>query len=246
MTYTCLIIERDRLLSREVAREFPGFGFRPYPVQSSATALSILRQWKFDAALVDADGFGADYVDVLRRVHASYRSPLVMLSSAPDEQRQLLGLESGATDVIVKPASPRLICAKLTRLIESAGQPSSADTTGEVRIGPLLMDSQRGLAFIGDAPLKLTVQEFDLLFLLASHPGQFVDRETIVRTLRGTAESIGRGADVHVYRIRKKIRDRDVDTLRLDTIYGRGYCLTEQAPAVCSAVPLRSEPMPVA
>lgn len=240
MAYTCLIIERDRLLSREVEHEFPGFGFRPYPVQSTATALNILRHWKFDAALVDADGFGADYVDVLRRVHATYRSPLVMLSSVPDEQRQLLGLASGATAVIVKPVSPRLICAKLTRLIEAAGRPA-ADSSDEVRIGPLMMDAKRGLAFIGDAPLKLTVQEFDLLYLLALHPGQFVDRETIVRTLRGTAESIGRGADVHVYRIRKKIKDRDVDTLRLDTIYGRGYCLTEQAPAVCSAVPFGGE-----
>lgn len=241
MAYTCLIIERDRLLSREVEREFPGFGFRPYPVQSSATALTILRQWKFDAALVDADGFGADYVDVLRRVHATYRSPLVMLSSAADEQRQLLGLESGATAVIFKPISPRLICAKLTRLIESASQPS-ADSSDEIRIGPLMMDSKRGLAFVGDAPLKLTVQEFDLLYLLASHPGQFVDRATIVRTLRGTTESIGRSADVHVYRIRRKIKDRDVDTLRLDTIYGRGYCLTEQAPHANSASQPGREP----
>ncbi len=240
MAYTCLIIEHDRLLSREVEREFPGFGFRPYPVQSSATALSILRQWKFDAALVDADGFGADYVDVLRRVHATYRSPLVMLSSAPDEQRQLLGLESGATAVIVKPISSRLICAKLTRLIESAGRPAS-DSGDEIRIGPLMMDAKRGIAVIGDAPLKLTVQEFDLLYLLASHPGQFVDRETIVRTLRGTAESIGRSADVHVYRIRKKIKDRDVDTLRLDTIYGRGYCLTEQALSNGAGNPAGSE-----
>ncbi len=246
MAYTCLIIERERLLSREVEREFPGFGFRPYPVQSTATALNILRHWKFDAALVDADGFGADYVDVLRRVHATYRSPLVMLSSVNDEQRQLLGLESGATAVLVKPISPRLICAKLARLIESAGQPAAEVNDDEVRIGPLMMDARRGLAFVGDAPLKLTVQEFALLHLLAANPGQFVDRETIVRTLRGSAESIGRGADVHVYRIRKKLKDGGVHTLRLDTIYGRGYCLTEQALPERGAAPLHSESASVA
>jgi two-component system, OmpR family, response regulator ParR len=229
MTYTCLIIERDRLLSREVEREFPGFGFRPFPVQSSASALNILRQWQFDAALLDADGFGADYVDILRNVRATYHSPLVMLSSVHDEQRQLLGLESGATAVMAKPISPRLMCAKLARLIESAGhrpEPSS----DEVRLGPLLMDAKRGLAVVGEAPIKLTIQEFELLYLLASHPGQFVDRETIVRTLRGSAESIGRGVDVHVYRIRRKLKQNEVDSLRLDTIYGRGYCLTLQGP----------------
>jgi DNA-binding response OmpR family regulator len=230
MTYTCLIIERDRLLSREVEREFPGFGFRPFPVQSSASALNILRQWQFDAALLDADGFGADYVDILRNVRATYHSPLVMLSSVHDEQRQLLGLESGATAVIGKPISPRLMCAKLARLIESSGRRPDA-ASGEVRLGPLLMDAQRGLAVVGDAPLKLTIHEFELLYLLASHPGQFVDRETIVRKLRGTADSIGRGVDVHVYRIRRKLKLHDDDSLRLDTIYGRGYCLTLQGPA---------------
>lgn len=229
MAYTCLIVERDRSLSRSVEREFPGYGFRPYPVQSSPVALNLLQQWRFDAVLLDADSLGAGYVDVLQRLRRGSTAPVVMMSSASDEQGRLLGLESGATSVIVKPASSRLICAAMTRLIESAG-PKSDEVDPLTQLGPLLMDPKRGLAFIADVPLKLTVHEFELLHMLASRPGQFVDRESIVRVLRGNAESIGRGVDVHVYRIRRKFKEHHVDALRLDTIYGRGYCLTVREP----------------
>ena len=53
----------------------------------------------------------------------------------------------------------------------------------------------------------MTPHQFDLLFLLASNAGRFVDRETIALKLRGTTRSIGRSIDVHVYRIRRKLRD---------------------------------------
>ena len=229
MAYTCLILEQGYALSKSIEREFPGLGFRPYPVQSSPVAMNILQQWRFDAVLLDADSLGAGYVDILQRLRRGSNAPLVMMSSADDDQGRLLGLESGATSVIVKPASPRLICAALTRLIEAiANRPD--ESREFVQLGPLLMDSKRGLAFVAEAPLKLTVQEFALLHLLATQPGQFVDRESIVRALRGDATNVGRGVDVHVYRIRRKLKERQVDTLRLDTIYGRGYCLTLQEP----------------
>lgn len=242
MAHTCLIIERHRSLARLVTRDFPGYGMRPYSVQSSATALNILQQWKFDAALVDADGFGADYVEVLRQLRTCFPSPVVLLSSAQDEHGQLLGLESGATTVVIKPASSRLICANLTRLIEAAGH-KVEESDHEIRIGPLLMDAKRGLACVGASQLKLTIQEFELLYLLASRPGEFVDRATIVCKLRGSAQTIGRGTDVHVYRIRRKLKEHDVDALRLDTIYGRGYCLTLQGPSQPEAMSPNIESM---
>ena len=87
--------------------------------------------------------------------------------------------------------------------------------------------SSRATASVGDAPLALTTGEFELLLLLASRPGEFVHRDTIGRTL-GSAASAGEGrrsADMHVCRIRKKLRDAGARTLRVETVYGRGYCL---------------------
>ena len=152
-----------------------------------------------------------------------------MLLSAPrDEQEQIACLESGATEIVTKPASMRLIAAKLRRLIE-VGVREPEDDAPEITVGPLVMHARRGRATVNGVPLELTTHQFELLFLLASRVGQFVPRETIARALRGPLKEIGRSADVHVYRIRKKLRDHGIASLRLDTVYGRGYCLSVQS-----------------
>ena len=100
------------------AHALPAFGFRPFVARSAERALGILRQWHFDAALVDADGFGAGYVDVLQQLRPQFRSPVILLSTSQSEAQEILSLESGATEVVIKPASPRLLAAKMQRLIE--------------------------------------------------------------------------------------------------------------------------------
>jgi DNA-binding winged helix-turn-helix (wHTH) protein len=87
----------------------------------------------------------------------------------------------------------------------------------------------RGLATVDGVALPLTVHEFELLFLLASRAGQFVDREAIALRLHGRPEPNGRSADVHVYRIRRKLKAIGADRLRIDTVYGRGYLLSVDA-----------------
>jgi len=80
----------------------------------------------------------------------------------------------------------------------------------------------------GLTPLPLTTRELELLLLLlASRPGEFFHRDTIARTLGSPsgAGDVRRGADMHGYRIRRKLRDAGAGALSLDTVYGRGYCL---------------------
>ena len=224
MPYSCLIIEREA--AETATRELPEYGFRPFIARTSESALSIARQWTFDAAILDADSFGPGHVDVLRSLQPEFRSPVLVLSQPQDEREHIRCLESGATEVLIKPASASLVAAKLRRLIELGARANDGD---QVRVGPLSMHAHRGVATVDGAALSLTVHEFELLFLLASRAGQFVDREAIALRLRGTPEVGGRSADVHVYRIRRKLRALGVQRLRLDTVYGRGYMLTLDA-----------------
>jgi len=234
MPYSCLIIERHPDAGATAAHALPAFGFRPFVVRSAERALGMLREWHFDAALVDADGFGAGYVDVLQQLRPQFRSPVILLSTSQSEAQEILSLESGATDVVIKPASPRLLAAKMQRLIEVVHD--RAERPGErLQVGPLTMQAGSGLARVGDTALELTPHQFDLLFLLASNAGRFVDRETIALKLRGTARSIGRSIDVHVYRIRRKLRDSGIAGLRLDTVHGRGYLLDLSAQGAANA-----------
>ena len=236
MPYLCLILERDAPFAQALHRELPPFGFKPCFVDSGEAALAMMRQWRFDAVLLDADGLGPACLQVLRKLQAQTRIPVMLLSAPRDEQEQIACLESGATEIVTKPASMRLIAAKLRRLIE-VGVREPEDDAPEITVGPLVMHARRGRATVNGVPLELTTHQFELLFLLASRVGQFVPRETIAHALRGPLKEIGRSADVHVYRIRKKLRDHGIASLRLDTVYGRGYCLSVQ-----SVEPLEDDP----
>jgi DNA-binding response OmpR family regulator len=230
MPYLCLIIEPDEKVAEAIQREFPPLGCKPCIVPTCEAALVMMRQWRFDAVVLDGDAIDAPCPQSMRRLQPHPHVPLMLLSSRQDEQHQIAGLESGATEIVVKPASARLVGMKLRRLIEVCAREPQDDAT-EVVVGPLVMHPRSGHAAVGDVTLALTTHQFDLLLLLASRAGEFVPREMIARALRGPLKEIGRSADVHIYRIRKKLRKLGIASLRLDTVYGRGYCLSVQGSA---------------
>ena len=228
MRYLCLIIEPVATVAGRLRRELASFGFRPYAVDSCRAAMALLQQWRFDAVLLDAEGFGEHSAAAVRKLASRSRAPIALLSGPRDEATQLAWLDSGASDIVLQPASTQLLAAKLRRLIEA--QHGGDDEPSRIVVGPLSMDARRGSASIGGRALALTSHQFELLYTLATRLGEFVDRETIALALRSASAEAGRTADVHVYRIRKKLRAMGVNGLRLDTVYGRGYCLSLQPP----------------
>ena len=189
----------------------------------------MVQQWQFDAVIVDGDGHADTLLHLLPELRDRAHAPIVVVWSDGGERRQIEALQVGATEVIVKPASPRLIAAKLHRLIESArtGRRRRRDVAcrGAARAAPprsAPRRRQRRRHAVGAHH-----REFELLLLLASRPGEFVHRETIGPTLGSSAggAECQRGADMHICRIRRKLRDAGAGSLRIETVYGRGYCL---------------------
>ena len=224
MQHLCLIVHAGAAIARALDREFPGFGFRPYCVGSVEGGIELLRQWRFDAVLIDVDGSTDDPVATMQKMRRHSSAPISLLAHDPGEASQLAWLEAGARDVMAMPASALLIATKLRRLIETNAGPNGEPT--EVSIGTLRMNTWQSSAHVDGKSLPLTALQFELLYMLALRAGQFVDRETITAALRTSGAREGRGADVHVFRIRKKLRELDVRGMRLDTVHGRGYCLS--------------------
>ncbi len=227
----CLIVAADSAIAPAFGRDFDALGLKPYKVDTFVSAFGLIRQWQFDALIIDGDGYGESLLHALPELRDRSHAPIVLLWSDAGERRQIEALQSGATEIIVKPASPRLVAAKLHRLVEIAQDRPAGngdERRSTVRLGALRLDPRRAAASVGDAPLSLTTGEFELLLLLASRPGEFVHRDTIARTLGSPTSTGGEGrrsADMHVCRIRKKLRDAGAHSLRVDTVYGRGYCL---------------------
>jgi DNA-binding response OmpR family regulator len=181
-----------------------------------------------DAILCDGDGGAAESVNsTVRWLRREQRAPIVVLASPGRADASVEALEAGATELIDKESSPRLIALKLQRLLELAAEPDEAAEPGAVVLGELRLDPRREAAFYADRPLALTSGEFELLLLLAARSGGFVHRQTIMRTLgrAGPGGEPRRGADMHVCRIRRKLREAGATSLALETIHGQGYAL---------------------
>jgi DNA-binding response OmpR family regulator len=224
-----LVISSDRTSSEPLRHEISASGFKAYCVETLTSALGVMAQWRFDAVLLRGEGFGTAIAHMLSSLRRDDGVPILLVAAGADEEQQLRALEAGASQIVVEPASTRVLAAQLRRLIDVA-RPRQPQELSEVRFGPLRLDPRRAAASVGNSPVALTGGEFEVLLLLAARPGELVHRQTIARSLgRADGADTRRSADMHVCRIRRKLRDAGGAGLQIETVYGRGYLLRLRA-----------------
>lgn len=203
-----------------------------YQVVKSSTGADALRQVRArppDLVLLDLMLPEMDGLEVCRRLRqdpATAPLPIVMLTAKGEEVDRVLGLELGADDYIVKPFSPKEVVARIRAVLRRSRVPAGSTP---IVIGKLVIDVARHVVQVAGAPLMLTPKEFDLLRALAEASGRVLTREFLLDRVWGyTAahEIESRTVDVHVRRLRVKLRD---EGRRILTVKGVGYRLDPEA-----------------
>jgi DNA-binding response OmpR family regulator len=145
-----------------------------------------------------------------------------MLTAREDEADRLIGLELGADDYITKPFSPRELVAR-TRAVLRRVQ-GNIQNTGVIRSGDLEIDLVGFRVMRGRELLSLTRTEFNLLAILAGHPGQAFSREQLLNRLYDVAyEGFERSIDAHIKNLRQKLETDPASPRYVLTVYGIGY-----------------------
>ena len=161
---------------------------------------------------------GKSGLDVCKALRAATDVSIIMLTARVDEIDRLLGLELGADDYICKPFSLREVVARVKavlRRLKRAGAPQE---------GGLALDESGYRATIGGKDLGLTAVEFQLLKVLASHPGRIYTRDQLMDTMYRDERIVSdRTVDSHVKKIRKKIAAVLPDREIVRSVYGVGY-----------------------
>jgi len=182
-------------------------------VSSLNPALVVL-----DVMLPELDGF-----EVCRRLRAENNQvPILMLTARDDDIDKILGLELGADDYLTKPFNPRELVARVKavlRRMDRSGSPESS----VIILEDLVIDPARREVHCKDSLIDLRTQEFEVLLVLARHPGLVLSREQLLSLAWGY-DFYGqtRTVDVHVAQLRRKLLASDV---RIETITGIGYKL---------------------
>ncbi len=155
---------------------------------------------------------------------------MIMLTARDDETSVVVGLEVGADDYVTKPFSPRQLVSRVRAHLrrQRISSRAGADEQRKLAFAGLTIDLLRREVSVGGKPIELTSKEFEVLVLLASHPGRVYSREEIMAHLWG-GDFFGevRAADVHVQHIRKKIESDPKNPRFIETVRGVGYRFAE-------------------
>lgn len=189
----------------------------------------------YDLVVLDVMLPGIDGLAVCREIREQEglqgRTPVIMLTARDDEMSVVVGLEVGADDYVTKPFSPRVLVSRVRAQLrrEQLSSARDGDSRQQVSLADLHIDFPRRQVLVKGKPVKLTAKEFDILALLASHPGRVYNRERIMDHL-WSGEFFGepRAADVHIQHIRGKIEPDPKNPRYIQTLRGAGYRFAEK------------------
>ena len=233
MSEHILLIDDDLRLSGMVGDYLGSHGYQVSCAPSLAAGRELLGRQAFDALVLDLMLPDGDGLDLCRELRASPRTrslPLLMLSARGEPTDRIVGLEIGADDYLPKPFEPRELLARIRALLRRTG-PASDD--GDVwRFGRLEIDTGLRQVRLDGKPCDLTSYQFDLLSVLAQHPGRVLSRDQIMDALKGhPLEAFDRSIDVHISRIRAAIENEPKEPRRILTVRGVGYVFAKKQDA---------------
>lgn len=197
-------------------------GFRVINAADGGSALAAARRDRPDLIVLDLMLPGMDGLDVARTLRRESDVPIIMLTARVEETDRLIGLELGADDYITKPFSPRELVARVRTVLRRAR--GSLVQPGIVSVADLEIDLEGHRLTRAGVPVKLSRIEFNLLSILAQHPGQTFTRAQLLDRLHGIAfEGYDRSIDAHIKNLRRKLEPDPAEPRYVVTVYGIGY-----------------------
>lgn len=250
-----MVAEDDVKQAELVRRYLEHEGHSVTVVGDGRAALEEVRHREPDLLVLDVMMPRTDGLDVVRILRAESREvPVLMLTARSTEDDLLLGLDLGADDYMTKPFSPRELMARVRTLLRrnrrSAGPaptPGSGPASGSgpahatglapaavedevLSVGTLTVDPARHEVSVGGLPVVCTPGEFRILAAMATEPDRVFTRQRLLEELHGFDKYISdRTVDVHIMHLRKKIERAPRRPVRLLTVFGVGYKLTDPA-----------------
>lgn len=220
MNKKILIVEDEKQIGELLKDYFEQAGFETSNLLSGAKAVETIKKIVPDAVILDLMLPDTDGLEICRQVRKFSNVPILMVTAKVEEIDRLIGLEIGADDYICKPFSPREVVARVKAVLRRMAPEEAEDV---LTAGPVVIQPDKYLATLDGIDLSLTRSEFELLFMMAKHPGRVFSRSDLISGVHGYEfEGYERTIDSHVKNLRKKMASVH-NTDLIQTVYGVGY-----------------------
>jgi DNA-binding response OmpR family regulator len=222
---TILTIEDDPAIRRGIVDALRFAGYDVLEAGDGATGQQMAVARQFDLLLLDLVLPGRDGFEILREVRRTRPTlPVIVLTARGDENDRVRGLRDGADDYVVKPFSVKELLARVEAVLRrSAERPGDVST---LKMPGAAIDlERREVRFDDGAHEELSEREAELLRYLATNPARAISREELLANVwrippRGVST---RTIDMHITRLREKLRDNSAEPAILLTVRGKGY-----------------------
>ena len=221
---TILLVDDDPDIREFVTFNLAKEGYNVVTAKDGADGVEAVKKHRPDLVLLDVMMPGMDGIEACEaiRTNPDIASTLIaFLSARGEDYSQVAGFDAGADDYITKPIRPKVLVSRVKALLRRNVKES--EPVGNIERGDLLINLEKYQVFRDGNVVEMPRKEFELLHLLASKPGKVFSRDSIMDRVWGSEVVVGgRTIDVHIRKIREKIGDE-----RIKTIKGVGYKFEE-------------------
>jgi len=225
MTKTILTVEDDPAIRRGIVDALRYVGFGVLEAGHGDLGHEMAVRQTYDLLLLDLVLPGRGGLEILRSVRATRPTqPVIILTARGEEQDRIDGLRAGADDYVVKPFSVKELLARVEAVLRRCPE-RPGDISAAAIPGGTADFARRELRFKDGERIELSEREVELLRYLANHTGRAIGREELLSNVwRISPDGLPtRTIDMHVARLREKLRDDSADPAVLLTVRGKGY-----------------------
>lgn len=221
-----LVVEDDASLASWIADYLIDNHYSITVANRGDEAINMIEADQPDLVILDVNLPEKNGFEVCCAVRKFYSNPILMLTARGEENDEVLGLESGANDYLVKPVRPKALLARISSLL----QKGKKNNSNFIEYGNLKIDLESRSVHLNENSVPVSTNEFNMLVILANHPGEVLSRDQLVENLRGIEyDGFNRSVDILVSRLRKKLQDDTTKPYRLKTVWGKGYLFAPDA-----------------
>ncbi|GAW92712.1 response regulator transcription factor [Calderihabitans maritimus] len=224
MKQTILVVDDEpkilKILEHSLRRE----GFEVVKAADGEEAVMLAQEKKPDLIVLDLMLPKIDGFEVCRRVRKSSDVPILVLSAKGSEVDKIVGFQLGVDDYLTKPFSPAELVLRVKAILRRASTSEIVKKRKQLVFPGIKIDRSTHTVEVAGKEINLTVKEFELLWLLASHPRQVFTREQLLDRVWDGAHCGEEGSvTVLVRRLREKIEPDPANPQFIKTVWGLGY-----------------------
>ncbi len=234
MANKLLIVDDETNITDVCCRYLQREGYETLQAHDGETALRLWQSEQPHLVILDVMLPHIDGWEICETIRQVQDIPIIMLTARGEEADRLLGLTLGADDYMTKPFSPRELVLRVKAVLrrfhmQERSDVETIDSHSIIRYPGLEIDMPRRSVLVNGMTIELTVKEFEVLVLLASHPGQVFSRHQILNQVWdmdyfGDTTTV----TVHIRRLREKIEPVPSEPQWIKTVWGVGYKFQEE------------------